>query len=105
MPAIASSSRRHAAATAGEARSTPAVHTLSVPAYAGPSRLTARIPHGGLVGYRLPALPAGGTRLLGDWDGDGAETPATFNAGVWQLSGHVVRPSGTPLDRRLRPGR
>ncbi len=53
-----------------------------------PSRWAGRLP--------ASALPAGGTRLLGDWDGDGAETPATFDAGVWQLSGHVVRPSGTP---------
>ena len=96
VPAIASSSASGATATAGQPRREAAFHTVSVPAYAGTSRLTARIPHGGLVGYRLPALPVGGTRLMGDWDGDGAETPATFAAGVWQLSSHVVRPSGTP---------
>jgi hypothetical protein len=68
--------------------------TESVPAYAGAQRLKARIPSGGLVSYRLPTLPAGGTRLLGDWDGDGAETSGTFVDGQWQLSDRMVRVSG-----------
>jgi hypothetical protein len=78
------------------ARRTTALRTASAPAYLGTRRLTALLPGGGRVAYRLPTLTPGGSRLLGDWDGDGAETPATFAAGVWQLSGQVVRPHGTP---------
>ncbi len=68
--------------------------TVDIPAYAGARRLEARVPDGDLVTYRLPPLTAGSTRLMGDWNGDGAETPATFDGGTWQLSNQVVRPTG-----------
>ncbi len=77
-------------ADAGSARRAEPV-AVSIPAYAGAQRLKARIPSGGLVGYRLPTLPAGATRLLGDWDGDGAETSGTFLDGQWQLWDRIVR--------------
>ena len=96
LPAVASSATPGAAGAAADPRRTSVTRLQSVPAYLGRSRLTALVPHGGPVSYRLPALPAGGTRLMGDWDGDGAETPAIFVGGVWRLSGHVVRPSGAP---------
>ncbi len=32
---------------------------------------------------------------MGDWNGDGAETPGTFVAGTWQLSDQVVRTQRT----------
>src|SRR6478735_9527214 len=75
-------------------RTTPL--TVDVPAYADTQRLEARVPEGDLVTYRLPQLPAGGTRLMGDWNGDGVETPGTCVNGTWQLSDQVVR---TAADR------
>ncbi len=71
--------------------------TTSVPAYDGTSRLRARVPSGGLVNYRLPTLPDGGTRVLGDWDGDGAQTPGTFVDGQWTLWDRLVRSTGPHL--------
>jgi hypothetical protein len=68
---------------------------LSAPAYAGPGRLRARLPVGGPVTYPLSPLPAGGVRLLGDWDGDGAQTPGTFVAGQWSLRPSMVRTTGS----------
>lgn len=65
--------------------------TLTVPAYTNATSLHARLPVGGDVDYRLPALPAGGQRVLGDWNGLGAQTPGTFVNGQWQLWDHVVR--------------
>src|SRR4051794_1867586 len=97
LSGVASSATPGTAGAAADARRTTVTRMQSVPAYLGTSRLTALVPHGGPARYRLPALPVGGTRLWGDWDGDGAETPATFTDGLWQLSEHVVRPSGAPL--------
>ena len=85
------------------AAATPAATTLrttlrttaDVPAYAGPGRLKARLPVGGPVTYHLPTLPDGAQRVMGDWDGDGAQTPGIFAAGRWQLWDHLVR-SGSP---------
>jgi hypothetical protein len=71
----------------------PAV--VSIPAYAGPGALRARLPVGGRVTYGLAKLPDGGQRVMGDWDGDGAQTPGIFSAGQWQLSDHLVR-AGSP---------
>jgi hypothetical protein len=93
MPATAANAvttTTSAPAAAAAARRPPPT-TVSVPAYAARTRLEARIPHGDLVRYRLPALPAHGTRVMGDWDGDGAETPGTFAHGRWQLWNQVVR--------------
>jgi hypothetical protein len=70
---------------------------LSVPAYAGPGRLRARLPLGGVVSYRLGSVPAGGMRVLGDWDGDGAQTPGTFVDGQWRLRPSMVRTTGGVL--------
>ena len=68
--------------------------TVDVPAYAGGHRLRARLPAGGVVSFRLSRLPAHGHRLLGDWNGDGVPTPATFAGGHWRLHRSVVRPGG-----------
>ncbi len=76
------------------AKATPA-RLLSAPAYAGKGRLRARLPVGGFVSYALSPLPAGGVRLLGDWDGHGAQTPGTFVAGQWRLRPSMVRTTGT----------
>jgi len=82
------------AAAPGAARAaTPRVQ--SVPAYAGTSRLRAVLPSGGTVTYALPPLPAGGVRVLGDWDGDGAETPGTFVDGRWRLRTTMLRTTGS----------
>src|SRR5262249_23168450 len=83
--------------------------TVAVPAYVGSSSLRARLPAGALVSYRLPTLPPGGQRVLGDWDGDGAETTGRFVAGQWELTNSVVRPGarttevsfGEPGDRAV----
>jgi hypothetical protein len=75
---------------------TPARHgVVSVPAYVGPGRLRATLPVGGMVSYRLPALPDGAQRVLGDWNGDGAQTTGIFDSGQWQLWNDVVR-AGAP---------
>ena len=97
LPAVATSTTpAHAAAG-----SRPA--SVSVPAYAGPGRVTARLPVGGRVAYRLPALPKGAQRVWGDWDGDGAESSGTFVRGRWQLTDDVVRADGP--DVRVSFGR
>ena len=43
------------------------------------------------VAYRLPTLPVGGVRVLGDWNGDRVETPGVFDDGQWQLWNQVQR--------------
>ena len=81
----------------GQAQAAPAARAsgsarVSVPAYLGGNSLSALLPGGGRVHYRLPSLPSRGVRLMGDWDGDGAETPGIFVRGRWQLWNQVVRP-------------
>jgi hypothetical protein len=44
----------------------------------------------------LPALPDGGVRVLGDWNGDGVQTPGTFLDGRWQLWNQLQHPGRPP---------
>jgi hypothetical protein len=67
--------------------------TADVPTLLAGDGLRAALPGGGRVAYRLPALPAGGVRVLGDWNGDGVETTGTFVDGQWQLWNQVQRPN------------
>ena len=94
MPVATTSATSAAAATAAAAAPPTTPRTVNVPAYAGPQELEARVPRGDLVSYRLPALTSHGTRVMGDWDGDGAETPGIFAHGQWQLWNQVVRTKG-----------
>jgi hypothetical protein len=71
---------------------------MNVPAYVGSGRLKASVPEGGAVTYDLPRLPDGGRRVMGDWDGDGAQTPGIFAEGRWQLWDHLVRTGSPDLD-------
>jgi hypothetical protein len=77
-----------AGATAHRSGSTGRV---AVPAVLSGDGLRARLPSGGTVSYDLPPAPDGGTRLLGDWNGDGTQTPGYFLAGSWQLFSQVMR--------------
>ncbi|MGC4109524.1 MAG: VCBS repeat-containing protein [Nocardioides sp.] len=70
--------------------------TVGVPAVLTPDGISARIPGGGTVSYRLPALPADGVRVLGDWNGDGAQTAGTFAGGRWELWNQLQRPERAP---------
>ena len=67
---------------------------LSVPALLAPGSLRAQLPAGGTVSYLLPPLPDGGVRVLGDWNGDGVQTPGIFAGGQWQLWNQVQRADG-----------
>jgi hypothetical protein len=71
----------------------PAAGAADAPAVLSGAGLRARLPAGGTVAYRLPPLPDGGVRVLGDWNHDGVETPGIFDAGQWQLWNQVQRPS------------
>jgi len=37
-----------------------------------------------------------GAPVVGDWDGDGVQTAATFNKGVWTFTNQIVDAGGTP---------
>ena len=69
----------------------PASVSVDVPALLSADGLRAVLPAGGSVAYRLPTLPDGGVRVLGDWNGDGVETPGIFDDGHWQLWNQVQR--------------
>jgi len=71
-------------------------HWVGVPALLSSDGLRAELPSGRQVRYALPALPVGGVRVLGDWDGDHAETTGIFLDGQWQLWDQVQR-LGPPL--------
>src|SRR5262245_10482184 len=64
---------------------------LAVPALVSADGIRARLPQRGVVGYRLPPLPDGGVRVLGDWNHDGVQTAGVFAGGVWQLWNQVQR--------------
>lgn len=80
-----------------DARATPAPatarasHVVDVPSFLSADALRAVLPSGGTVVYRLPPLPDGGVRVLGDWNGDGVETAGIFVDGQWQLWNQVQR--------------
>jgi hypothetical protein len=86
LPALAV----QAASPAEAARAASAGH-VSVPAVVSADGLRAALPVGGRVTYALPALPVGGARMLGDWNGDGAQTAGIFDAGQWQLWNQLQR--------------
>lgn len=81
-----------AAATVSRA-SSPATVSVDVPTLLSSWRLRALLPSGAMVTYQLPAVPDGGVRVLGDWNGDGVETAGTFDDGQWQLWNQVQRSS------------
>jgi hypothetical protein len=82
-------------ANAASARAVaPITGAVDVPTLLDSGWLRTVLPAGGTATYRLPALPAGGVRVLGDWDDDGVETTGIFVAGQWQLWNQVVRPDG-----------
>jgi hypothetical protein len=83
------------AADAAGAAAVPARPTVTIPAYANRQRLRATLPAGGVVAYPLPRAGTDSVRLMGDWDGDGAQTPGLFSNGRWRLWNHLVR-TGTP---------
>ncbi len=86
------------AADAAVATAVPARPTVTIPAYANRQRLRADLPVGGVVAYRLPRPGTDGIRLMGDWDGDGAQTPGVFNNGRWRLWDHLVRTGTADAD-------
>jgi hypothetical protein len=88
LPALATSA---APARASAARTAPVSTRIDVPAFLSDDGLRAAMPEGGQVSYDLPALAAGATRVLGDWNGDGTQTPGTFLAGAWQLYSQMMR--------------
>ncbi|HEX4687199.1 MAG TPA: hypothetical protein VH228_10465 [Nocardioides sp.] len=71
--------------------------TVDVPTLLSPDSLRAVLPTGGTVAYRLPSLPVGGVRVLGDWNGDGVQTPGIFDDGQWQLWNQVQRVNNPPV--------
>jgi hypothetical protein len=93
LPAIAAAEPPPAAYAPHQPRAAVA----GVPAYLSAGGLRAQLPAGGTVAYHLPALPGGGVRVLGDWNGDGARTPGVFSGGQWQLSNQLQRPDGPVL--------
>ena len=72
--------------------SSPIRVAVDVPTVLADAGLRALVP-GGVVSYGLPTLPDGGTRVLGDWNGDGTETTGIFDDGQWQLWNQVERPN------------
>ncbi|MEP6650660.1 MAG: hypothetical protein ABJA74_12245 [Lapillicoccus sp.] len=87
-----------AAATAGTSAVAATRTNVAIPAYADPRRLRATLPGGGVVAYDLPRPAVDGVRLMGDWDGDGAQTPGLFTDGRWQLWNHLVRIGASAVD-------
>jgi hypothetical protein len=64
----------------------------AVPAYASPTVARARARSGSGAAeltFNVPT-PVGSTMLMGDWNGDGASTPAVFADGHWVLYGSVI---------------
>jgi hypothetical protein len=72
----------------------------SVPAYAGATRADARLRawNGRTDARFLVPTPPGSTLLWGDWDRDGAHTPAVFTAGHWVVYDAMV--GSQPLPSR-----
>ena len=95
------------ALTPGKATA-PVFPLRSVPAFAGPTHVSARVRAGdGVIDQRFNVpTPPGSTLLWGDWNRDGAYTPAVFTNGHWV---HLRRDgrlrSGAQPRVRLRHGR
>ncbi len=93
LPVLAVDAATSATTAATATERAPATGRVSVPSLLSGDRVRARLPAGGTVVYHLPVLPAGGTRVLGDWNGDGVETAGTFAGGQWQLWNQIQRPA------------
>jgi hypothetical protein len=82
-----------AAGAAPSTATAPATTSVDVPTLLSDDALHARLPRDGTVTYRLPVLPDGGVRVIGDWNDDGVETTGVFDDGKWQLWNQVQRPN------------
>lgn len=70
----------------------------SIPAYASPRnvRVRAKSGSGGAeLEFGVPT-PPGSTLVWGDWDGDGATTPAIYLAGSWTIYNTMIGPAPAP---------
>ncbi|HEX6936151.1 MAG TPA: hypothetical protein VF227_06500 [Actinomycetes bacterium] len=77
---------------------TPSFPLRTVPGYAATTNVAVRTKawDGGLdKRYRVPT-PAGSTLLWGDWDRDGAYTPAVVTNGHWVIYDAMIGPSPAP---------
>lgn len=72
--------------------SAPVAAVRTVPGYAGPTRVEVRLQRGNGRGDRRFAVPTppGSALLWGDWNRDGAYTPAVFTAGHWVVYDAMV---------------
>lgn len=70
----------------------------SVPGYATPGAASVRVTagDGGLDKRYAVATPVGSTLLWGDWNRDGAYTPAIFTNGHWVVYDAMIGPSPVP---------
>ncbi|MDQ1598578.1 MAG: hypothetical protein QOD68_52, partial [Actinomycetota bacterium] len=85
------------ALTPGKATA-PVFPLRSVPAFAGPTHASARVRAGdGVVDQRFNVpTPPGSTLLWGDWNRDGAYTPAVFANGHWVIYDAMVGSAPVP---------
>jgi hypothetical protein len=77
---------------------TPVFPLRSVPAFAGPTHVSARVRAGdGAIDQRFTVpTPPGSTLLWGDWNRDGAYTPAVFTNGHWVIYDAMVGSAPVP---------
>jgi hypothetical protein len=76
----------------------PVFPLRSVPAFAGPTHASARVRSGdGGVDQRFNVpTPPGSTLLWGDWNRDGAYTPAVFTNGHWVIYDAMIGSAPVP---------
>ena len=101
-PAAAATTTPGAPAMPAELRpgsvTAPVFPMRDVPAFAGPTHVEARTrAWNGRTDqrYRVPT-PPGSVLLWGDWDRDGAFTPAVYTNGHWVIYDAMIGPSPTP---------
>ena len=77
---------------------TPLFALRTVPGFAGPSHAEARVrPWSGRSDQRFNVpTPAGSQLLWGDWDRDGAFTPAVYTAGHWVIYDSMIGSEPAP---------
>ncbi len=70
----------------------------SVPGFAGPTHVEARVRpwSGGTEARFNVATPPGSQLLWGDWDRDGAYTPAVYTQGHWVIYNSMIGPAPVP---------
>ena len=86
----------------------PVFPLRSVPAFAGPTHAEARVraADGGTDQRFNVPTPAGSTLLWGDWNRDGAFTPAVFTSGHWVVYDAMIGSAPVPSAAvRLRHAR